>query len=138
MLSSILSSISLLFFLMIRRPPRSTRTDTLFPYTTLFRSDRRHRLPGGLRAPPRNEEQLMGTVFVDFPSLVTNRSEEHTSELQSLMRTSYAVFCLKKKKHNYHYKHQDTITPHHTNNHRNKESTSTIQIQITSYYLLID
>src|SRR3546814_2190521 len=70
---------------MIRRPPRSTRTDTLFPYTTLFRSvERRPRLPDRAgaqcdRGQPR-------------------RSEEHTSELQSLMRISYAVFCLKKKK----------------------------------------
>src|SRR3546814_2966563 len=70
---------------MIRRPPRSTRTDTLFPYTTLFRSPRTTRpkgRPGGLR-PERRRRQ---------------RSEEHTSELQSLMRISYAVFCLKKKK----------------------------------------
>src|SRR3546814_8235797 len=108
----------LFFFLMIRRPPRSTRTDTLFPYTTLFRSPgfrgcRWIALPtpypiapfarvtgrhgcnqcadgaapaksrrGGVSAPPR-------------------RSEEHTSELQSLMRISYAVFCLKKKKKQY-------------------------------------
>src|SRR3546814_10385276 len=81
------------FFLMIRRPPRSTRTDTLFPYTTLFRSVGRS---------PRN------LPFVGFPRRgyspvqgdVLGRSEEHTSELQSLMRISYAVFCLKKKKHN--------------------------------------
>src|SRR3546814_9254238 len=72
------------FFLMIRRPPRSTRTDTLFPYTTLFRSvrgDHRDR-----RDPPRAPRVRAGV-----------RSEEHTSELQSLMRKSYAVFCLKKK-----------------------------------------
>src|SRR3546814_4841069 len=69
---------------MIRRPPRSTRTDTLFPYTTLFRSrdaSSRHRTS----APP-------------WPMWKQFRSEEHTSELQSLMRISYAVFCLKKKK----------------------------------------
>src|SRR3546814_1276027 len=93
---------------MIRRPPRSTRTDTLFPYTTLFRSRRRgraarphgairrhagpaapclgHRSPGWRR--PRLLLRLIGRA----------RSEEHTSELQSLMRISYAVFCLKKKK----------------------------------------
>src|SRR3546814_2444104 len=77
---------------MIRRPPRSTRTDTLFPYTTLFRSlpsrgpDIRHRDPGALaREDPRMRRA--------DPA----RSEEHTSELQSLMRISYAVFCLKKK-----------------------------------------
>src|SRR3546814_2824937 len=79
------------FFLMIRRPPRSTRTDTLFPYTTLFRSQwwavgqcraaRRSVCPAGIPAGNRP----------DFPE----RSEEHTSALQSLMRISYAVFCLK-------------------------------------------
>src|SRR3546814_3685866 len=78
---------------MIRRPPRATRTDTLFPYTTLFRSDMpfrpgravlRHRA-GGVGARPRHRGERAG------------RSEEHTSELQSLMRISYAVFCLKKK-----------------------------------------
>src|SRR3546814_10213437 len=70
---------------MIRRPPRSTRTDTLFPYTTLFRSPpcTRPRSPRWNRTFPPSK----------------NRSEEHTSELQSLMRISYAVFCLKKKKH---------------------------------------
>src|SRR3546814_8638941 len=88
------------FFLMIRRPPISTRTDTLFPYTTLFRS--RHRrvgrvdsrarlLPGGLALSVRLD-WLSGTGGP------LHRSEEHTSELQSLMRSSYAVFCLKKKK----------------------------------------
>src|SRR3546814_2048677 len=98
---------------MIRRPPRSTRTDTLVPYTTLFRSWRaggkcaddgrsqrclsprpvRHLAPwaqedpcGIWRAPPKNGKTI-------------RRSEEHTSELQSLMRSSYAVFCLKKEKH---------------------------------------
>src|SRR3546814_4433373 len=88
-----------IFYLMIRRPPRSTRTDTLFPYTTLFRSRPR---PHGLKcyACPR-------TGVTDLPGLNTawerGRSEEHTSELQSLMRISYAVFCLQKKKINrYH------------------------------------
>src|SRR3546814_3918442 len=80
---------------MIRRPPRSTRTDTLFPYTTLFRSAAMNgiALHGG-------HIPYGGTflVFTDYcrPSI---RSEEHTSELQSLMRISYAVFCLKKKNH---------------------------------------
>src|SRR3546814_1102107 len=98
---------------MIRRPPRSTRTDTLFPYTTLFRSclfygalqvcghrrstcwigskrvaDVRGRLAAG------HEKELAGALWL-------HRSEEHTSELQSLMRISYAVFCLKKKKSTY-------------------------------------
>src|SRR3546814_1824574 len=117
-----LSCICFFFFLMIRRPPRSTRTDTLFPYTTLFRSYRvrRDRAQPACRQPgpdhaaapapaggaqagradgrrddadrrshgARREPQDAGR----------RRSEEHTSELQSLMRISYAVFCLKKKK----------------------------------------
>src|SRR3546814_14453931 len=81
------------FFLMIRRPPRSTRTDTLFPYTTLFRSLDTAQKPAGFakvvqRRGPGTRNAASGS-----------RSEEHTSELQSLMRISYAVFCLKKKKH---------------------------------------
>src|SRR3546814_6723544 len=105
-------SIVLFFcFLMIRRPPRSTRTDTLFPYTTLFRSqpaqEEQAEEPEPERAPdppaqekPR-ERQPEGDP--DQPSeqavqvFPPERSEEHTSELQSLMRISYAVFCLKKK-----------------------------------------
>src|SRR3546814_5814844 len=103
-----------LFFLMIRRPPRSTRTDTLFPYTTLFRS--------AYSWQPLTEEALnwlntlwsmermwSGAIQCELwfkysrtspsPGLLNPpRSEEHTSELQSLMRISYAVFCLKKKK----------------------------------------
>src|SRR3546814_7012858 len=105
---------------MIRRPPRSTRTDPLFPYTTLFRSGRCARRnteaavdcwlahakvdvallsPGGSRSNQRDNGGKQGTLVPvrilpqDFPL----RSEEHTSELQSLMRISYAVFCLKKK-----------------------------------------
>src|SRR3546814_3083037 len=86
---------------MIRRPPRSTRTDTLFPYTTLFRSIP---LPV-IHASRRHKENPMGDsdTLVDVRQLtvdfgpVKKRSEEHTSELQSLMRISYAVFCLKKK-----------------------------------------
>src|SRR3546814_10622277 len=72
------------FFLMILRPPRSTRTDTPFPYTTLFRS------PNGLRPRQEIKMKIRDSEF-------SFRSEEHTSELQSLMRISYAVFCLKKK-----------------------------------------
>src|SRR3546814_10246573 len=102
----------LFFFLMIRRPPRSTRTDTLFPYTTLFRShaidhrrgarprwhvfagERRGRaLPDPLAAVYRGRIRRVGGSGQGL-----SRSEEHTSELQSLMRISYAVFCLKKKK----------------------------------------
>src|SRR3546814_1165753 len=78
------------FFLMIRRPPRSTRTDTLFPYTTLFRSS--PRIKSGVT---RREKSRF--CFQAAPSPRAVRSEEHTSELQSLMRISYAVFCLKKK-----------------------------------------
>src|SRR3546814_2461624 len=83
------------FFLMIRRPPRSTRTDTLFPYTTLFRSAASGRRRSGLYAAWR------GAAFRQAQHAgfrLSERSEEHTSELQSLMRISYAVFCLKKKK----------------------------------------
>src|SRR3546814_2650146 len=109
----------LLFFfvLMIRRPPRSTRTDTLFPYTTLFRSllapavdAKRLTLsysPGNVRlfADPRALRQIVLNLLsnavkftpADGEIRIADRSEEHTSELQSLMRISYAVFCLKKK-----------------------------------------
>src|SRR3546814_2769083 len=103
------------FFLMKRRPPRSTRTDTLFPYTTLFRSlamtdgrwvvagvDRNALRP--LRYTLTGDNLLIvgsetGMVVVPETTIIRKgRSEEHTSELQSLMRNSYAVFCLKKKK----------------------------------------
>src|SRR3546814_9683153 len=80
------------FFLMIRRPPRSTRTDTLFPYTTLFRS--RWSLPDR-RIRHRGLDRLLAQGHCDQAG--RSRSEEHTSELLSLMRISYAVFCLKKK-----------------------------------------
>src|SRR3546814_13143371 len=91
------------FFLMIRRPPRSTRTDTLFPYTTLFRSaDGLMLLPPMVYVPKPHElaAHFRGVAErTGLPiMLYNNRSEEHTSELQSLMRISYAVFCLKKKK----------------------------------------
>src|SRR3546814_4735036 len=98
---------------MIRRPPRSTRTDTLFPYTTLFRSSGRYRAAtdSHVLAAARiaaesliSDRAAMGnpdTVKRYFQSKLSGmgheRSEEHTSELQSLMRISYAVFCLKKK-----------------------------------------
>src|SRR3546814_4251669 len=91
------------FFLMIRRPPRSTRTDTLFPYTTLFRS--RDSFAGSspiIHAPHSRMLRAMRAAIEDavaFHAVADDpaRSEEHTSELQSLMRISYAVFCLKKK-----------------------------------------
>src|SRR3546814_17308133 len=97
------------FFLMIRRPPRSTRTDTLFPYTTLFRSSKE---PRRRLAQPNDVGQRFfrggcptwggGKTILPACGEVAarsadGRSEEHTSELQSLMRISYAVFCLKKK-----------------------------------------
>src|SRR3546814_16377815 len=88
------------FFLMIRRPPRSTRTDTLCPYTTLFRSHRRLRVVHvGLPARCHCAGAAGRAHGGDRDDRVRerNRSEEHTSELQSLMRISYAVFCLKKK-----------------------------------------
>src|SRR3546814_6563175 len=105
------------FFLMIRRPPRSTRTETLFPYTTLFRSETglmetvRDVLAG---LTPREAKVLRMRFGIDMNTDHTLeevgkqfdvtreriRSEEHTSELQSLMRISYAVFCLKKKNKN--------------------------------------
>src|SRR3546814_9666312 len=108
---------------MIRRPPRSTRTDTLFPYTTLFRSapviahvllvvhrhdhgagaQEQQRLEEGVREQmehrPAERAHAGGEEHV--AELATGRSEEHTSELQSLMRISYAVFCLKKKTNTY-------------------------------------
>src|SRR3546814_4957155 len=106
---------------MIRRPPRSTRTDTLFPDTTLFRSRNAGKTPtshaigsGRFATPPVNREHsVLWDVAVDTATQMSDRpaddvtpspdgrwmrSEEHTSELQSLMRISYAVFCLKKKK----------------------------------------
>src|SRR3546814_8678930 len=94
------------FFVMILRPPRSTRTDTLFPYTTLFRS--LPRISADIvgfpwSAPCKHGMQRPGMILDIEPItyVAAVRSEEHTSELQSLMRISYAVFCLKKKKKNY-------------------------------------
>src|SRR3546814_5312527 len=85
---------------MIRRPPRSTRTDTLFPYTTLFRSALRNPLVVlGLGGVVSLAAWLMFTAIPREFAPIEDRSEENTSELQSLMRISYAVFCLKKKKH---------------------------------------
>src|SRR3546814_3672455 len=102
---------------MIRRPPRSTRTDTLFPYTTLFRSlipeDRR------MEGPSRKA----GAFF--HASYRPRRSEEHTSELQSLMRISYAVFCLKKKIHNQDRK-QKTHGRHYQKNDNHDITTRTL------------
>src|SRR3546814_6551240 len=111
---------------MIRRPPRSTRTDTLFPYTTLFRSaaaPHRLSLPRlmlagaaalvavavALMALRKDDEGLSNAPALTRASgISTPRSEEHTSELQSLMRISYAVFCLKKKKKTMYQKQPDS------------------------------
>src|SRR3546814_4147945 len=119
---------------MIRRPPRSTRTDTLFPYTTLFRSHAgaAHgslpliRLPREAcrrrRSFPCPERKYQRPHFA-FPE---DRSEEHTSELQSLMRISYAVFCLKKKTYNNSSPSTTLIQtkpnrlPHQNYNHTNR------------------
>src|SRR3546814_8474906 len=120
---------------MIRRPPRSTRTDTLFPYTTLFRSffwnaDAKESLFGELV--PKGDRIIFLVSFQfahpflgrfsvnpsadDVPECLLLRSEEHTSDLQSLMRTSYAVFCLKKQKKNVQKKQHDVLSPHSMTN----------------------
>src|SRR3546814_8635947 len=109
---------------MIRRPPRSTRTDTLFPYTTLFRSARAvargaaNALTGRCLGFDRRGPGQVQTQQVDSRD---GRSEEHTSELQSLMRISYAVFCLKKKTtyHNrLHHSHTRTSTTSQSHQHQ--------------------
>src|SRR5213083_3376769 len=98
----VLSVFFIFFFLMIRRPPRSTQQRTLFPYTTLFRS---RRCGPGCRGA---RSMAVG---------MCRRSEEHTSELQSLAVISYAVFCLKKKKQN--PLQSSSLFPHNTNNKEN-------------------
>src|SRR3546814_21083389 len=114
------------FFLMIRRPPRSTRTDTLFPYTTLFRSP---------ALTIKRVGSKRGSGAID-KGIAICRSEEHTSELQSLMRISYAVFCLKKKnKQNKHIECNENLkeykqkyqreTHQPTQNHRTELNTYT-------------
>src|SRR3546814_14303663 len=101
--------IIIIFFVMIRRPPRSTRTDTLVPYTTLFRSLLVHAHEALIFSGKDGSYDTPWILFRFHPTIETlksdkglfntlTRSEEHTSELQSLMRISYAVFCLKKKK----------------------------------------
>src|SRR3546814_999566 len=113
---------------MIRRPPRSTRTDTLFPYTTLFRSAGQYMiLPASLKRCSCQSNLInawtMGRIPQEIAGAVTSfligqhaadllRSEEHTSELQSLMRISYAVFCLKKK--NKKIKQKPPYTTHYS------------------------
>src|SRR3546814_1459443 len=116
----------IIFFLMIRRPPRSTRTDTLFPYTTLFRSQKgdvfvdNHidyisdissmpALIAKLFALPKMRKYSFRLLLNRDDDFQSGRSEEHTSELQSLMRISYAVFCLKKKKYDYQQRNNKTM-----------------------------
>src|SRR3546814_9884412 len=101
---------------MIRRPPRSTRTDTLFPYATLFRSSANNITPKLCREP----EFPYSEIFIQL-IWIFSRSEEHTSELQSLMRNSYAVFCLKKK------------TTQVTTNHHLKSYTLLILLNISTH-----
>src|SRR3546814_9826203 len=104
---------------MIRRPPRSTRTDTLFPYTTLFRSSF-YQIVHRQKTRAKMAHSLT-SASVNFTRLEQlKRSEEHTSELQSLMRISYAVFCLKKKK-----------TKKKTHTHQSHKHIKIINILIT-------
>src|SRR3546814_8168667 len=117
---------------MIRRPPRSTRPDPLFPYTTLFRS-----LCFGLLGRAYSDKfDLLELMLTDKTPRVpprrscfrteTGRSEEHTSELQSLMRISYAVCCLKNKTNNQRAKDSEQDTKaHHARNHRRAQTNKT-------------
>src|SRR3546814_9272798 len=109
---------------MIRRPPRATRTDTLFPYTTLFRSPLDERVLARGATATRSQDCFANFRHASSPlsfrlaaapvsTARWNRSEEHTSELQSLMRISYAVFCLKKKTIINNYTDIRTVTTSH-------------------------
>src|SRR3546814_5710123 len=123
------------FFLMIRRPPRSTRTDTLFPYPTLFRSlagrittelreqDHAHSVSGG-GARPGSGRHGRGARS-RAAGAGGYRSEEHTSELQSLMRISYAVFCLKKKKNKTHNTEPQPLHINYTTSQYRQEYATT-------------
>src|SRR3546814_4617389 len=108
---------------MIRRPPRSTRTDTLFPYTTLFRSPPLSPGKPRYRCLIHVEQRRDGALRVAG----CKRSEEHTSELQSLMRISYAVFCLKKKTQTKYDRRLNihTQTSKHIKSRHKKENYST-------------
>src|SRR3546814_7832074 len=109
------------FFLMIRRPPKSTRTDTLFPYTTLFRS-----CSNGIS---ENCAPIIGRPFgLAAEQIGKSRSEEHTSELQSLMRISYAVFCLKKKNEKFYSHHCRKLSKRTKRDHTREHSRAQIQI----------
>src|SRR3546814_3043152 len=121
---------------MRRRPPRSTRTDTLFPYTTLFRSETKallisYRSREGKGWWARQDSNPQPSRYERPALTIELRSEEHTSELQSLMRISYAVFCLKKKKL-YLNSQNSTIGPSVINTNLQRTSTTTnINCQIT-------
>src|SRR3546814_2208171 len=128
----------LFFFLMIRRPPRSTRTDTLFPYTTLFRS-RGYGLERGLLGRQRSDLarrpgaarhlRTAAAGRAGGAGCAPGRSEEHTSELQSLMRISYAVFCLKKK----HKTHTNTTSQSTLNRYTSNMTTQDYYSTDTTY-----
>src|SRR3546814_8891887 len=112
---------------MIRRPPRSTRTDTLFPYTTLFRSRGASNRGRGLGIA---NSELGQSDRAGRGAAGGRRSEEHTSELQSLMRISYAVFCLKKKKNTKHlntpHYYEDMISSHTVNHNKHRNTSNNI------------
>src|SRR3546814_5574574 len=123
---------------MIRRPPRSTRTDTLFPYTTLFRSERgffvtTSRGLSAERERSGDNDQIRGDFRRNSGGPVESsptkaegpppRSEEHTSELQSLMRISYAVFCLKKKTKHHYEQNPKRTQQKHTNTIQQTKNT---------------
>src|SRR3546814_8683828 len=122
---------------MIRRPPRSTRTDTLFPYTTLFRSSSRRPASVGPLSGHR-PQPARGAVRRRRPDRGGNRrgarhlrSEEHTSELQSLMRISYAVFCLKTNTHKQHI-----ISSHSRTQQQNSEYQTHLRFTYNELYTI--
>src|SRR3546814_7145235 len=131
-MSLYLCYVKFFFFLMIRRPPRSTRTDTLFPYTTLFRSIIAF---GRAGAAGRITPAMRATAALQWPRApgATVGSEEHTSELQSLMRISYAVFCLKKKKQESYLNNNTTNKCDCLNNTIHIPSNTTIRTRIQQY-----
>src|SRR3546814_5228507 len=123
---------------MIRRPPRSTRTDTLFPYTTLFRSksgirgENRARPSIGIAERRIRQDHLVRASRRPGAICGRGRSEEHTSELQSLMRISYAVFCLTKKKNetkevtqNVNKSQREVIQMHRTKKNKSTDHKNT-------------
>src|SRR3546814_2136899 len=118
---------------MIRRPPRSTRTDTLFPYTTLFRSWRAGSMRNGVPSaadPAMKRARASPKIGPARSRAASSRSEEHTSELQSLMRISYAVFCLKKKKTQNNMDKLHTIKPNTYEQKTKHSKTQTIYSNI--------